>query len=74
VLLLRALLKRPPLLILDEPFAGMDKGMLDHVNAFLNEKLDPKQSAIIISHYEDEIPIVFDKGIMLEAGKIVSRY
>lgn len=75
ILLLRALVKDPPLLVLDEPFAGMDQGMLNHVKAFLNRTLEgSRRSAIIISHYEEEIPEVFDMGIELEAGNIKSRW
>lgn len=71
VLIIRALVKRPKLLILDEPFAGMDGGTIKHLKTFLNEGLHKSQAAVIISHYEDEIPSSFDRVLKLEAGRIV---
>ncbi|KAM0755801.1 P-loop containing nucleoside triphosphate hydrolase protein [Meredithblackwellia eburnea MCA 4105] len=70
VLLLRALVKKPPLLVLDEPFAGMDKDMLDRVKRFLETKLDKKQAAVLITHFEEEIPDGFGKTLKLEFGKV----
>ncbi|KAM0793269.1 hypothetical protein ACM66B_000731 [Microbotryomycetes sp. NB124-2] len=73
VLLMRALVKKPPLLVLDEPFAGMDKDMVDHVKAFLNDKLDPKQAVVIVNHFEEEVPETVDRILKLEEGKAVER-
>ncbi|KAK4054923.1 hypothetical protein OIV83_000847 [Microbotryomycetes sp. JL201] len=73
VLLMRALVKRPPLLVLDEPFAGMDKDMVDHVKKFLNEKLDPKQAIVMVNHFEEEIPETIDRQLRLKDGKVVEQ-
>lgn len=48
--------------------------MITHVKKYLDEELDPIQAAVIISHYEDEIPDSFvDQGIELDKGRIISR-
>lgn len=56
VLLLRALVNSPPLLILDEVFAGMDDAIVRTAKRFLRERLGPKQSVIFVTHWEEELP------------------
>ncbi|GAA5923173.1 uncharacterized protein JCM15063_003561 [Sporobolomyces koalae] len=70
VLLLRALVKRPRLLVLDEPFQGMDEPTIRAAQHYLAHELDPDQAVILISHFEEEIPDVFNRRIELEAGKV----
>ncbi len=69
-LLARALVKNPPLLILDEPCQGLDEqqvnefvGLIDEVCERLNKTL------IYVSHYENEIPGCVDKVMLLEDGR-----
>ncbi|GAA6061688.1 hypothetical protein JCM10212_005980 [Sporobolomyces blumeae] len=70
ILLLRALVKSPPLLVLDEPFSGMDKETIDLVKRYLDRELDKDQSVILISHFEEEIPDSIDRRIELEEGRV----
>jgi len=56
VLLLRALIGKPPLLILDEVFAGMDARMIGVAKRYLREKLEPHQAAVFVTHWEEEVP------------------
>lgn len=74
VLLLRALVKRPKLLVLDEPFAGMDKVMVDRVKKYLDEGLGEEQAVILISHFDEELPESVDRGLKLEKGKVVETW
>lgn len=76
VLLLRALVKRPKLLVLDEPFSGMDSEMLNAVRRFLDEDewLREKRTAmVVISHFEEEVPDSVCRVLALEAGRVVER-
>ncbi|GAA5864450.1 hypothetical protein JCM3774_005131 [Rhodotorula dairenensis] len=76
VLLLRALVKRPPLLVLDEPFSGMDLETVRTVHRFLNRRsggLDPAQAVVLITHYEEEIPESIGRVLRLEDGAVVER-
>ncbi|KAI0264234.1 P-loop containing nucleoside triphosphate hydrolase protein [Gloeopeniophorella convolvens] len=57
VLLMRALVARPALVLLDEVWAGMDKGMIRAARAYLRGGgVDETQAVIVISHWEDEVP------------------
>jgi ABC-type molybdenum transport system ATPase subunit/photorepair protein PhrA len=73
VLLLRAFVKRPKLLVLDEPFAGMDAEMVQKAKQFIDTALGDDQALVMISHYEDELPDSVDRVLKLEAGKIVEH-
>ena len=73
VLLIRALLKNPPLLILDEPCQGIDYeqsrrivNMLDAICSKLNNTL------IYVSHSPDEIPTCITHRLELKNGRQVS--
>ncbi|ORY75617.1 P-loop containing nucleoside triphosphate hydrolase protein [Leucosporidium creatinivorum] len=71
ILLLRALVKRPPLLVLDECFSGMSKEMVDKVKRYLDEGLEESQSVVVISHFEEEVPESCVRLMRLEKGSVV---
>ncbi|CAO3594540.1 unnamed protein product [Absidia cylindrospora] len=65
VLLIRSLVKRPPLLIWDEPFQGLDMAMIRKVNTWLEHYLRNDQTLILVTHHEDEIPRAVTKRFHL---------
>lgn len=70
VLLARALVKNPPLLILDEPCQGLDDGQTALFKAIINEIcVAGNKTLIYVSHYPAEIPVCVTKCIKLENGK-----
>ena len=73
VLLMRALVGRPPLVLLDEVWAGMDDGMVRAARAYLRRGagVDEDQAVVVVSHWEDEVPWGVEDGVKrfrLEGG------
>lgn len=62
LLFLRALVGRPPLVILDEPSQGVDESMWARCVELLEKewKERPEMSTVVVTHYEDEVP--WNKG------------
>jgi molybdate transport system ATP-binding protein len=73
VLLARALVKNPPMLILDEPCQGLDDAetanFISIVNTICTE-LD--KTLVYVTHYEEELPACVDRKLLLRNGKISS--
>jgi len=65
VLLLRAIVKSPQLLILDEPFQGLDSASIARAREWLDTELSSDQTLIFVTHYEDEIPQCVTKTLRL---------
>lgn len=66
VLLMRALVGRPLIVLLDEVWAGMDEGMVKAVWRYLADGGDGllrKQACVVISHWEDEVPWTRADGV-----------
>jgi molybdate transport system ATP-binding protein len=67
ILLARALVKNPPLLVLDEPCQGLDQqqsdkfvSLIDHVCSSSNKTL------IYVSHDKTNVPTCVEKVLLLE--------
>ena len=74
VLLARALVNDPALLILDEPTAGLDlKGREQLVRLLAGVADDDTAAVVLVTHHVDEIPPGFTHILMLSAGRIVAR-
>lgn len=71
VMLTRALVKSPPLLILDEPCQGLDTKQTNTIKSIIDKIATlEKVTLIYVSHYQDEIPQSINKFLHLENGKI----
>ncbi|HJD50499.1 MAG TPA: ABC transporter ATP-binding protein [Candidatus Rothia avistercoris] len=74
VLIARALMTDPEMLILDEPGAGMDiAGREDLVKRLTHLALDPYAPAtILVTHHLEEIPAGLTHALLLREGQIVA--
>jgi len=74
VLIGRALMARPRVLILDETCAGLDPAAREHFLQFL-ERLGKGKAAptlVLVTHHVEEIMPVFSHLLMLKAGRVVA--
>jgi len=73
ILIARALMAKPRLLILDEPCAGLDPMAREHFLQFLN-KLGRQASSpalVLVTHHVEEIVSVFSHVLVLKNGQVL---
>lgn len=75
VLIARAMMVNPELLLLDEPGAGLDLGGREDLVGYLGElALDPDAPAMVmITHHVEEIPFGFTHAMLLDEGSVVAQ-
>jgi ABC-2 type transport system ATP-binding protein len=71
VQLAAALLGRPALLVLDEPFSGLDPTGVDVLTAALERRVEDGVGVLFSSHQLDLLERVARRVVMIEAGRIV---
>ena len=72
VALARALVRRRPILLLDEPFAALDPAMrADMAKLLLELRAETKSTLLFISHQPEDIRRLADRVLFLTAGAIV---
>jgi molybdate transport system ATP-binding protein len=74
VLLARALVKNPPMLVMDEPCQGLDEQQVETFKQLINDIcIKGNKTLIYVSHYTEEIPECVNKFLKLENGRVVSQ-
>jgi iron complex transport system ATP-binding protein len=75
VLLARALMRRPPLLLLDEPADGLDlpgrEALLAALATLAGEQ--PAPAVVLVTHHLEELPPTITHALLLESGRAVAR-
>ena len=74
VLIGRALMARPRLLILDEPCAGLDPAAREQFLTFIQRlgKTKVSPTLVLVTHHVEEIMPVFSHVLILKAGKVLA--
>ncbi len=70
LLIAKALIHKPKLLLLDEPTAGVDIELRNALWDFVNELRDSGLSILLTTHYLEEAEMLCDRVGFLQAGKI----
>ena len=71
VALARALAPKPKLLLLDEPFDGLDKKLKSELHNEVKKIVKSKKiTVIMVSHDQDEAALLSDKVLEIKDGKI----
>ena len=72
VLLARALVKNPPLLILDEPTQGLDDEQISYFKMLINQLCETFNTTLLyVSHYAKDLPECITKTAVLNSGTMV---
>jgi molybdate transport system ATP-binding protein len=72
VLVARALVADPPLLVLDEPCQGLDREGRGRVLAAIDDVARSGRTTLLyVSHHEDELPASISHVLELRAGRVV---
>lgn len=72
LLLARALVKNPPMLILDEPCQGLDKQQTSLFTSVVDAICTHLEKTLIyVSHYDSDMPGCIDHKLVLEKGRVV---
>ncbi|MFB9949744.1 ATP-binding cassette domain-containing protein [Rhizobium puerariae] len=68
----RALVRRKPVLLLDEPFAALDPGLrLSMANLLLALHRETGNTVLIVTHDPDEVGRLADHAIFIDEGQIL---
>ncbi len=66
-----ALLGDPPLLILDEPAAGLDVSARIDLRRLVDEQRNAGKAIVLSTHWVEDVPYVADQALLLDRGHTV---
>lgn len=69
----QAIMEKPEILILDEPFNGLDKEGVEIISGIIDGYISDSKLLIITSHHEEDINNLCNIVLELDGGKIVNE-
>lgn len=66
----QAVMEDPSILVLDEPFNGLDTKGVDKMRVYLQELRERGKTILLVSHSQEDISILCDYVYKMEAGKV----
>jgi molybdate transport system ATP-binding protein len=73
VLLARALLRQPQLLILDNPFAGLDAGFRDRLHEILEILMEDDLQVILVTNGRESLPSAITHVLLMDRGGVIAQ-
>jgi ATP-binding cassette subfamily B protein len=73
IALARALVRRTPILLLDEPTTGLDAGTQAEIVSVLREELLRESTTVVIATHDSRLIQAADEVVVLENGRIAER-
>jgi simple sugar transport system ATP-binding protein len=73
VVIAKALVQDPALIILDEPTRGVDVGAIAEIHELINRLADAGKAVVVISSYLPEILALSDRILVCRQGKVVEE-
>lgn len=67
----QAIMEKPSILILDEPFNGLDKSGVEDIRNLLKQYKSENKTIILSSHMEEDIKLLCDEIYEMDGGKII---
>ncbi len=72
--LAQAIMEDPKVLILDEPFNGLDMEGVADMRGFLLKQKKEGKTIIVSSHIKEDIDLLCDKYVVMDKGEIIQRW
>lgn len=68
----RAVVGDPPVLLLDEPFAGLDREAIEDACAVIMRWLNPERGVIVVDHNVDVMRTICHRFVVLAEGQVIA--
>lgn len=73
VLLARTIIKNPELLVLDEPYQGLDQQQTQYFNQLIDEVCANGMTVIYVGHFETQLPKTLTHKLVLSQGEVIEN-
>lgn len=70
----QAIMEKPKLLILDEPFNALDADGVARIRRLIADLRDQGVTTLLTSHYQEDITVLCDRVYQIENGAITSAF
>ena len=73
LLIAKAMLHSPPVVVLDEPTAGVDVELRQHLWAYMKELNEAGTTILLTTHYLEEAEKLCDIIAIIDSGEVIAR-